>query len=172
MIFAAEFPWDVSIAAVSTLIAGLGAAWATTRASRSQGDRRWRLDKQAEATVTLLREGSEVYLALRRSLVVRQEKPGAVEGEAVDWSGWNSALGGLSLVAELVLVDAALAWDEQVWMLSGERHRQGSMPADEWRRLSAGFVGAQLAFANTAREVLGAAGRLSALSGRPTGSPA
>ena len=168
-VIGAAFPWDITITAASTLIAGIGAAIATAWASRSHDGRRWKLDRQADAAADLLRAAVPLYLAMRTKYVTKEYSADglSVAASKVDWTDWNGALVRLGIVAEPDLATAARAWDREVWLLSGSLDGRQVVNPQEWSDSVVGYQKAQIAFVNEARRVLGHDEPVSAVSGKP-----
>lgn len=142
---------------------GRRAGWGAI-SSRAQ-TRHWTLTTQAEACAGVLREYTQVSMALSRASLHPESLP---EGRPLlSWAPWNQALAVLNLVADHRIVAAAHRIDAVFWELNLQV-RRGELKGSEWFTARNRMEAARLDFVNTARQLLARPGPdLPRLSGRP-----
>ena len=161
----AAIPWDVVAStaggAVATLVGVLVGGAISSRAQT----RHWTLTTQAEACAGVLREYTQVSMALSRASYDRALRP---EGKPVaDWAPWNQALAVLNLVADHRIVAAAHQIDALFWEVN-LRVGRGELEGPDWLAARDRMETARLGFVNTARQLLARPGpELHRLQGRP-----
>ena len=147
--------------AVATLVGVLVGGAISSRAQT----RHWTLTTQAEACAGVLREYTQVSMALSRASYDRARRP---EGKpVVDWAPWNQALAVLNLVADHRIVAAAHQIDALLWEVN-LRVGRGELEGPDWFAARDRMETARLGFVNTARQLLARPGpELRRLQGRP-----
>jgi hypothetical protein len=164
-VVAAAIPWDVVASTIGGALATLvGVVVGGAISSRAQ-TRHWTLTTQAEACAGVLREYTQVTLALSRASYDRARRP---EGKTlVDWAPWNQALAVLNLVADHRIVAAAHRIDALFWEVN-LRVGRGELEGSGWFAARDRMESARLDFVNTARQLLARPGpELRRLHGRP-----
>jgi hypothetical protein len=122
---AVVLPWDVVLSALATLIGVLVGGAISSRAQT----RHWTLTTQADACAGVLREYTEVSIALARPSYDRELRP---EGKPLlDWVPWNQALAVLTLVADHRIVSAADRIDA-VFREVSRRVGRGELEGPKW----------------------------------------
>lgn len=168
---AAVFPWDVAIAAGSTLVAGIGATWWAGRTARATQSTHWRLEAQRAAVEQILREFSAVYIALANAAREGRRSPQvhgrSGSGPLADFTEWVAALQRLSIVANRSLVERAVALDAEVWRLHKRVRELGGLVRVEWGQNTQPVLNARLDFVNAARKMLGSDSPVDETLGRP-----
>ena len=162
---AAAIPWEVVLSTAGGALATLvGVLVGGAISSRAQ-TRHWTLTTQAEACAGVLREYTQVSIALSRARF--HDEPQPEERPLLDWAPWNQALEVLNLVADRRIVAAAHRIDAVFWELN-LRVRRGELKGPQWFPARDRMEAARLNFVNTARQLLARPGPdLPRLSGRP-----
>jgi hypothetical protein len=173
VVVGAAFPWDVAITAVSTIVAGLGAAVLTARGTRRAEVRQWRLEQQRQAAEVVLKEWSDLYLSLtqaRRERRTARSRDGRWLGPVVEVGPWNAALERLALVADRHLVESARDLDREMWRLIRRVGELGDLAYEDWAAKAETAKEARRTFTNTARRTVGLTDPIVSPQGRPDDS--
>lgn len=159
----------LAISTLGAILATLLGVWVgNLLGSRSQ-QQQWSRDRQADACAQVLRESSNVVLALERLHVERRnpEDEGALLPHGIDFAAWNDALSMVGLVADHDVAEAARTIDSKIWPAHLQVNR-GWASDDDWFRLRNSIDAMRVDFVNIARKRFAAPGPpLRNLTGRP-----
>lgn len=153
-------------AALTTLLG----VWAGSMLGSRSRQQQWSRGRLADTCAQVLRESSNVILALERLHIERRTPvaEGVLVSHGIDFVAWNEALSMAGLVADHAIVQAALAIDAEIWPAHLQINRGWASDDGDWFKLRAAIETKRIAFVNTARQRLAAPGpALGQLTGRP-----